>query len=110
VRVPHSEEVASHAVLESCVAHREVFDEALTEARTGQPLSHESNVILGADAFAVAEGNMGSAIFASADQPDGVVEPGMCVRSLHGNREISSTDRRPRERTDRPVSGRLLKP
>ena len=90
MKVPHSEEVANHAVLESCVAHREVFDEALTEARIGQPLSHESNVIPGADAFVVAEGNMCSASSASAAQPGGVEEPGMCVRSLNGNREISS--------------------
>jgi hypothetical protein len=109
VQVPHSEEVANRAVLESCVVHREVFGEALTEARIGQPLSHESNVIPGADAFVVAEGNMYSTLFASAGQPGGVEEPGMCVRSLNGNREISSLT------TERcvawwPASGRQLKP
>lgn len=66
VRVPDSEEVANHAVLESCAVHREVLGEALTEVRIGQPLSHESNVIPGADAFDVAEGNMGGASNASA--------------------------------------------
>ena len=57
MRVPHSEEVANHAVLESCVVSREGQGEALTEVRIGQPLSREINVILGAHAFAAVEGN-----------------------------------------------------
>ena len=42
MKVSYGEGVANHAVLESCVAYREVRDEALTEVRTGQPLSRES--------------------------------------------------------------------
>ena len=56
MRVPHSEEVANHAVLESCVVSREGQGEALTEVRIGQPLSREINVILGAHAFDAVEG------------------------------------------------------
>jgi hypothetical protein len=33
VKVPDSEGVAIHAVLESCIGHREASDEALTEVR-----------------------------------------------------------------------------
>ena len=66
MRVPHSEEVANHTDLESCVAHREVFDEALAEARIGQPLSREINVIPGAHAFDAVEGNMTGRDIASA--------------------------------------------
>jgi hypothetical protein len=58
VRVPHSEEVANHAVLESCVCVPRGASEALTEVRIGQPLSREINVIPGAHAFDAVEGNM----------------------------------------------------
>ena len=50
MEVPHSKDLASHADLESCAAHREVRREALTEARTGQPSSRESVYFSGADA------------------------------------------------------------
>jgi hypothetical protein len=56
VKVPHSEEVANHAVLESCVWYPRGAGEALTEVRIGQPLSREINVILGAHAFVAVEG------------------------------------------------------
>jgi hypothetical protein len=58
VQVPYSEDIASHAVPESCVSHREVRREALTGVRAGQLSSRESlNLIQGADAVSVAEGN-----------------------------------------------------
>jgi hypothetical protein len=41
VEVHYSEGVAIRADFESCVAIREDGDEALTEERTGQPLSRE---------------------------------------------------------------------
>lgn len=110
MQVPDSEEVANHAVLESCVSAPRGADEALTEARIGQPLSHESNVIPGADAFVVAEGNMCSTLIASAEQPGGVEEPGMCVRSLNGNREISRARPTAAGADRRRAPGRQLKP
>jgi hypothetical protein len=66
VRVPHSEEVANHAVLESCVPSPRGACEALTEARIGQPLSREINLILGAHAFGAVEGNTAGRVIASA--------------------------------------------
>jgi hypothetical protein len=41
VEVSHDEGVASHIGPESCVACREVRDEALTGERAGQPLSRD---------------------------------------------------------------------
>jgi hypothetical protein len=66
VQVPHSEEVAIHAALESCVWYPQGAGEALTEARIGQPLSREINLILGAHAFVAVEGNTAGRVSASA--------------------------------------------
>jgi hypothetical protein len=41
VKVHNSKGIANHAGPESCVAHREVRDEALTGEPAGQPLSRE---------------------------------------------------------------------
>ena len=59
MRVPDSEGVANHTVPESCVGCREAQREALTAVRVGQPLSHESHLLRGADAVIGAEGNTG---------------------------------------------------
>lgn len=59
MKVLYSEDIASHAVPESCVRRREAQGEALTGARAGQPSSHESLLIQGADAFCAAEGETG---------------------------------------------------
>ncbi len=66
MQVPHNKDLASHVVLESCAAHREVWREALTEARIGQPLSHDRLHIPGADAVLRVEGNMSERAIASA--------------------------------------------
>jgi hypothetical protein len=66
VKVLHSKDLANHADLESCAAHREVRREALTEARIGQPLSRESWIFPGADAVHGAEGNTDGRAIASA--------------------------------------------
>jgi hypothetical protein len=66
VQVPHSEEVANHAVPESCAVSREGQGEALTGVRIGQPLSREINVIPGAHAFQAVEGNMTGRAIASS--------------------------------------------
>jgi hypothetical protein len=58
VKVLNSQGIASHAGPESCAAHREVRDEALTGEPAGQSLSHEIGTsVQGADAVTVAEGN-----------------------------------------------------
>ena len=66
MRVPDSEGVANHAVPESCVGCREASREALTGVRVGQPLSHESHLVRGADAVIEAEGHMDRHAIASA--------------------------------------------
>ena len=66
MQVPHNKDLASHVVLESCAAYREVRREALTEARIGQPSSRESLLIPGADAVDIAEGNTAGRVIASA--------------------------------------------
>ena len=57
MKVSNSEDLASYAVPESCVAYREVRGEALTGVRKGQPLSRERIKFQGADAVKPAEGN-----------------------------------------------------
>ena len=57
-KVSNREGIANQTGSESCVAHREVRDEALTGEPAGQPLSRESfKLVQGADAVSVAEGN-----------------------------------------------------
>jgi hypothetical protein len=58
VQVPCDEGVAIHIGPESCAAVREGRGEALTGECTGQPLSRERVLILGADAVHKVEGNM----------------------------------------------------
>ena len=57
MQVHHDEEVANRIDPESCAVAREGISEALTGERTGQPLSRESTLILGADVVPLTEGN-----------------------------------------------------
>ena len=67
MKVPNRKGIANQTVPESCVAHREVRDEALTGELAGQPLSRESFILVqGADAVIVAEGNTDRRVSASA--------------------------------------------
>jgi len=65
VEVHYSEGVAIRADLESCAVIREDHDEALTEERTGQPLSRE-RLIPDADTVTYVEGNTQRRVSASA--------------------------------------------
>ncbi len=56
MKIPDSEGVAIHAVLESCIGRCEASDEALTEVRAGHPLSRDRVLIRDADAVMKAEG------------------------------------------------------
>jgi hypothetical protein len=89
VRVRHDEGVANRIDPESCAAIREGYGEASTGECTGQPLSRERSEVPGADAVLIAEGNTSGRASASARRPGVVEDPGMCRRSLHGNREVS---------------------
>ena len=66
MQVRRDEGIANHIGPESCAAHREVRGEALTGVHIGQPLSHESLLVLGADAVDRAEGNTAGRAIASA--------------------------------------------
>jgi hypothetical protein len=66
VRVHHEEGVAIHFGPEPCVRAREGADEASAGERIGQPLSRETSLISGADAFQIAEGDMSGSASASA--------------------------------------------
>jgi hypothetical protein len=89
VQVPYDEGVANHIGPESCAVAREGHGEALTGECIGQPLSREKSLILGADAVHKVEGNMSGRDSARPGRPGVVRDPGMCRRSLRGNREIS---------------------
>ena len=89
MRVPDNKDVANHAVPESCAVHREVYGEALTGVRVGQPLSHEMFIQFRVPMPLLWQ--KATRAGASSQVPPrsgGVRDPGMHVRSLHGNREI----------------------
>jgi hypothetical protein len=65
VRVHYDEGVANHIGPEPCAGVREDVGEASAGDRIGQPLSREIDVILGADAVLLAEGEMGGHAIAS---------------------------------------------
>ena len=89
MQVHYDEGVANHIGPEPCAVVREGIGEASAGDRIGQPLSREIDVILGADAVPLTEGNMGRALLRALSRPSAVIDPGMCGRSLCGNREIS---------------------
>jgi hypothetical protein len=106
VRVPDNQDVASHVVPESCVVHREVHGEALTGVRAGQPLSHEMFIQTWVPTPLLwRKATRAGAPSQVPVRPGGVRDPGMHVRSLHGNREICE----PTERRGDPEAVRIGK-
>ena len=89
MQVHYDEGVAIHIGPEPCVVAREGKDEASAGERIGQPLSRERNSPRGADAVRRAEGNTDGRDSARPAPLGAVRDPGMCGRSLHGNREVS---------------------
>ena len=95
MKVPDNKEVANHAVPESCAVHREVHGEALTGVRVGQPLSHEICVQFWMPMPLLWQKAIRTGALTQAPvRSSGVREPGMHVRSLHGNREICGLTKR----------------
>jgi hypothetical protein len=66
VEVHYDEGLANHIGPEPCAGVREDIGEASAGDRIGQPLSREIDVILGADAVPLTEGNTGGRVIASA--------------------------------------------
>jgi hypothetical protein len=88
VKVHYVEDLAIHSGPESCAVPREGGSEALTGVRTGQVLSRERTIVPGADVVTNTEGNTEGRAMRAPGRPGVVEDPGMCGRSLHGNREI----------------------
>ena len=88
MKVRYVEGVAIHNGPESCAVTREGLSEALTGVRTGQVLSRERSIVSGADMVTNMEGNTDGRAMQASGRPGVVVDPGMCGRSLHGNREV----------------------
>jgi hypothetical protein len=95
VRIHREEGVASHLGSEPCGGIRKGDVEASAGEGVGHPLSRERSFVPGADAFQIAEAIRTGAQARAPGRPGVVEDPGMCGRSLHGNREIS-----------RPASGK----
>lgn len=89
MKVHYGEGAAIRIGLEPCAGVREDVGEASVEGRTGQVLSRERLDFSGADTFPPVEGDTDGRVIASARRPGAVLDPGMCARSLSGNREIS---------------------
>ena len=89
MQVPYDEGVATHIDPESCAVAREGFGEALTGGRIGQPLSRErvSSWVPTPCKWWKATHSGPSA--RAPGRPGVVRDPGMCRRSLRGNREVS---------------------
>ena len=66
MQVHHDEGVAIRIDPESCAVDREGLGEALTGEHIGQPLSLEMNIVPGADALSIVEGNTDGCAIASA--------------------------------------------
>ena len=89
MRVHHDEGVAIRIGPEPCVGIREGVGEASVGEHIGQPLSRESKKVSGADVVRSTEGTMDGSVIASTCPTRRGRRPGMCGRSLCGNREIS---------------------
>ncbi len=106
MRVPDDQDVASRVVPESCAADREVCGEALAGVRVGQPLSHEMFIQIRVPTPLLwRKATRAGASSRVLVRPGGVTDPGMHVRSLHGNREICE----PTKRWSDPVAVRIGK-
>jgi hypothetical protein len=66
VQVHCDEGIANHIGPEPCAGIREDVGEASAGVRAGQPLSHDTKLIPGADAVCVAEGKTSTRAIASA--------------------------------------------
>ena len=89
MQVSYDEGVAIHIGPESCAAAREGHGEALTGERIGQPLSRERVSFWVPTLCKWRKATHPGATARASGRPGVVRDPGMCRRSLRGNREIS---------------------
>ena len=89
MQVPCDEGVAIHIGPESCAVAREGLSEALTGERIGQPLSRERFLFWVPTPCKWRKATHPGASSRALGRPGVVRDPGMCRRSLRGNREIS---------------------
>jgi hypothetical protein len=89
VQVPCDEGVAIHIGPESCAGAREGCGEALTGERIGQPLSRERVSFWVPTPCIRWKAICPDATSQAPERPGVVRDPGMCRRSLRGNREVS---------------------
>ena len=99
MQVPCDEGVANRIGPESCAVAREGFGEALTGECIGQPLSRERVLFWVPTPCIRRKAIRLGASSRGPGRPGVVRDPGMCIRSLRGNREIS----RPTVRQRPPV-------
>jgi len=89
VQVPCDEGVANRIGPESCAGAREGFGEALTGECIGQPLSRERVLFWVPTPCIRRKAIRLGASSRGPGRPGVVRDPGMCRRSLRGNREVS---------------------
>jgi hypothetical protein len=89
VQVPCDEGVANRIGPESCAVAREGFGEALTGECIGQPLSRERVLFWVPTPCIRRKAIRLGASSRGPGRPGVVRDPGMCRRSLRGNREVS---------------------
>ena len=93
MKVRRNEGVAIHIGPEPCIVGCEARDEASVGERTGQPSSRERVLSQAPTSYAERKATLTGASTQVPVRPGVVEDPGMCGRSLFGNREIPrSTD------------------
>ena len=90
MQVHYDEGVAIHIGPEPCVGVREGVGEASAGERTGQLLSCERRQSRVPTLYAERKASWSGALARVPERPGVVGDPGMCGRSLCGNREVSS--------------------
>ena len=89
MQVRYDEGIAHHIGPEPCMSVREGRGEASAEDRTGQPLSRESYISQVPTLLNGRKAKRTGAPSRAPGRPGVVGDPGMCGRSLRGNRDIS---------------------
>ena len=89
VQVRRNEGVANHIGPEPCAGSREVVGEPSVGVRAGQPLSRDRSLSRVPTPSKRRKATRPSTSTQALGRPGVVADPGMCARSLHGNREIS---------------------